>query len=244
MNIGLVGKLLRRRPVNLFPNSFISLKLVCFVNKTRRAPFFPFMEKYDDIYDIIGRKECTMVITKPSNNSVLFLCGSTDSGKLCLPENKGNKGKIQDALHRVQINQRIKTVVASSDHTFMITEEGVVLVCGSLNNSGVELEHAHWKLNGYIEKIAEITSLKPYKIIDLSSLNGHTLALDSLGRVFSWGNYIFWVSSDNVGSGGFGRLGHGDSQPCKQPKRIESLKDVKSIFVGDSLSYFVTSMLV
>ena len=67
-----------------------------------------------------------------------------------------------------------------------------------------------------------IAALSSMAVLQVAASGCHSMALTSVGAVFSWGH------------GGAGRLGHGDELDRNAPKRVTSLANVTDIAVGAS----------
>lgn len=121
-------------------------------------------------------------------------------------------------------NVRIKSVSCGFLHTLALTENGNVYAWGTSK---------YGCLGRYLSENQETPILIEYdidnqkftKIIQVAAGMYMSLALDSQGRVFSWG------------LGNHGRLGHGDENSVERPKSIQYFIDndikIKQISCGD-----------
>lgn len=104
------------------------------------------------------------------------------------------------------------------------------------NKLGFHCETAPKRIVFYIEKAKDghITPVEVVEIIDFSCGSNHTVAVDSLKRVFSWG----W--------GGLGRLGHAEQKDEMIPRLIKFFdtqsRGVKSVHCGSSFSLAINEL--
>lgn len=124
-----------------------------------------------------------------------------------------SKIKIPKKIEKIP---KAKKVLCKYNNTFILTEEGEVLVLGSfekgINGTGRKREA--------IEVPEKIKEFKNKKITSLSGGNNFCLALDDQGKVYSWG------------LNNYGQLGEGDSYVEDRPVKIEALENSKIIKIS------------
>lgn len=81
-------------------------------------------------------------------------------------------------------NHQIVSVVASFRHTFLITAQGLVLVLGYQPYSGISVDG----ISGNVIKEPQvISSLRSFRVVELSSRFNHHVCRTTCNRVFVWG---------------------------------------------------------
>lgn len=117
---------------------------------------------------------------------------------------------------KVENIPKAKKVLCKYNNTFILTQEGEVLVLGSvekgINGTGRKRDD--------IEKPEKIEELKNKKIIDISAGNNFCIALDENGKLYSWG------------LNNYGQLGEGDSYVVSKPVNIDALNHHKIIKIS------------
>ena len=120
----------------------------------------------------------------------------------------------------------VVAVSAGVYHSIALTANGSVWswgggVCGRLGHGDDQ--------NQLLPK--RIEGLAGQRVVAVSAGAMHSLALTADGAVWSWG------------SGGFGRLGHGDEQRRLQPKKVEALagQRVVAVLAGEDHSLALTA---
>ncbi|KAL4472690.1 hypothetical protein ABPG74_018639 [Tetrahymena malaccensis] len=108
----------------------------------------------------------------------------------------------------------VTSVACGYQHSVAITYAGTVLAWGDNSHSQLGLGEKSPSSVPYPTPIPALTNIQ-----SVSCGSEHTLALDYIGQVFSWGN----------GEGGL--LGHGNEDICPSPKVIEALKGLNVDFI-------------
>ncbi|VVC86344.1 protein RCC2 homolog [Leptidea sinapis] len=104
------------------------------------------------------------------------------------------------------------------------------------NRLAFNLQAIPKKIAAYFEKQRDgrMNPITNVEIVDFSCGNNHTVAIDSLKRVFSWG------------FGGYGRLGHSDPKDVAVPLLIRSFqgssRGVKSVYCGSKFTLAVNEL--
>eukprot|EP01102_Stenamoeba_stenopodia_P014748 TRINITY_DN493_c0_g1_i2.p1 TRINITY_DN493_c0_g1~~TRINITY_DN493_c0_g1_i2.p1 ORF type:complete len:1112 (+),score=366.40 TRINITY_DN493_c0_g1_i2:185-3520(+) len=160
----------------------------------------------------------TALITDTGN---LYTFGSNSDGQLGLDSVGGSHTpSLVAALH----NQGVVAVACGTSHTVAIVgQEADVYVWGRGADGRLGLDD---KENKTISKPTLNPFFKGLKIQKIACGEGHSLALSSQGRVYSWG------------VGREGQLGHGSFNSIGKPKALQTLFGVpiKDIECGEKMS--------
>lgn len=119
---------------------------------------------------------------------------------------------------RIDIPEKVSQVVAGFDHSLALTENGTVYAWGDNTYGQVGINSAKGIVSGP-QKIAGLPT-----ITAISAGFRHSLALDSDGNVWVWGNNIA------------GQLGTGDRADLRKPTQISLPGKVTSITAGHRFS--------
>lgn len=166
----------------------------------------------------VGRR-FTLLLT--SEGKVLA-CGDNRCGQLGL----GHQNSVS-TFKEVNMPKAIKRIACGGDFSMFLDVDGDVYSCGHPDYG--QLGHGtdgkyfisasklsyHWeltprKIEQYLEKDKNnhAAIVENVKIQDIACGINHTIALDTEGRLFSWG------------FGGYGRLGHNSAQDEKHPRLL------------------------
>ena len=108
--------------------------------------------------------------------------------------------------------QRVVTVSAGGEHSLAITADDAVWSWG-----GGYAGHGDEQWQPLPKKVE---ALAGQRVVAVSAGARHSLAITADGAAWSWG------------SGAFGRLGHGDQQDQRQPKKVEAFADQRAVAVS------------
>ena len=128
-------------------------------------------------------------------------------------------GDLQAQLEPTKIEalagERVVAVSVGSDHSLALTADGAVWSCGS--GYFGQLGHGDEQSQLLPKKVEAFTGRR---VVAVSAGDFHSLAVTADGAVWSWG------------SGGFGRLGHGDEQNRLLPKKVDALTGQRVVAVS------------
>lgn len=148
-----------------------------------------------------------------------------------------NSGELQPIVGL----ENIEKIVAYENISYAIDKEGNAYVWGEgytkapqkitffariIDISGNYLLSEYgtvWNLQNLEEKVPSLTN-----ITEIAAGNGHGLALNSSGKVLTWGN------------NSYGQLGDGTTKERTTPKAIENLPEVESVKASGYSSYLLT----
>ena len=123
-------------------------------------------------------------------------------------------------------SERAVSVSAASRHSLALTADGSVWSwgygdCGKLGHGDVQDQLLPKK----------VEALAGQRVVAVSARMSHSIAITADGALWSWGR------------GAAGRLGHGDEQGQRQPKKIEAFADqrVAVVSAGSSHSLAITA---
>ncbi|CEM39184.1 unnamed protein product [Vitrella brassicaformis CCMP3155] len=190
-----------------------------------------------------------------SEKGQLFTWGAADMGQLGLADDKGRYPSdprkwafdpttgglysyvatpaVVSSLWSSQV--KVRRVVCNSFSTCALSEEGRLVTAGDATEGQcghgqmykgyrmMHLEpHTARTASMVLDRFTTIRGpeVKDVEFVDVSGGGAHTLALDSHGSVWAWG------------SGQWGRLGHGDSRTCFEPRCVSVLKAHKCVQVS------------
>ncbi|XP_063677273.1 E3 ubiquitin-protein ligase HERC2-like isoform X2 [Bolinopsis microptera] len=140
---------------------------------------------------------------------------------------RGSKVKTP-SLSPVFTELGVTHVAGGSKSLFACTSDGKVYACGEGSKGRLGLGHSN---NVSVPQLIKGLSQYVIKKVAIHSVGKHCLAINTAGRVFSWGD------------GDDGKLGHGNCTMLEEPKMIDCLKSkrVVDIACGDGHSAVITS---
>ncbi len=144
------------------------------------------------------------------NNGVLYAMGSYSNGVL----GNGKEYGVVRSFEKIPFDKPVKYVESDgANHTLIIDRDGLVYAVGENLYGELGIEN----INPYssLVKFMQIPNLKD--IVSVKCGVFFSLALDSYGNVYSWGNNYH------------GELGLGDNEQRDTPQKIKSLKNVIQI---------------
>ena len=135
-------------------------------------------------------------------------------------------GRVEGLLReRSPAQERVIHVAAGGTASYLLTAGGDVLSFG--DNAHGQLGLGHFDPTGprgYTHRRPRfVPLLRNRRVVQLSAGNSHVLALTLGGAIFSWG------------SGGNGRLGHGDAAARASPTLVEELRNVSGKGLGHAV---------
>lgn len=106
-------------------------------------------------------------------------------------------------------DDKVTSVACGDDHSLAVTQRGQLYSWGY----GVDGRLGHPEAEGRLlpERVEALSQLR---VSTVSAGRWHSLALGAAGELYSWGG------------GMFGRLGHGDEDSARLPKRVAALEEV------------------
>lgn len=166
----------------------------------------------------------------------LFTWGKNDSGQLGDGSNL-NAFTPKDITSRLRLalNDQIILIAAGSSHSALLTKEGRLFLWGR-NVYGQVGDQNNTSKNNPVEITSSFNLTTNEKIISIALGWGHSVALTSNGRLFTWGFNTF------------GQLGNNTQEDESQPVEITLFftlnpnEKVISIKLGSSHSYLSTSL--
>ena len=147
-----------------------------------------------------------------------------------LPSNHANwtQALLFDAVLR-QYSQ-FQRVSAAWNHDAFVDDDGTFLICGTdRRKEGAALLGlgTHRKIQRKVP--APMAGLLGVRVQSVAASWHHMLVLSVDGTAFSWGY------------GGYGALGHGDTEDVAQPKPIRALRNVSAIAASGYASFSILS---
>jgi len=179
----------------------------------------------------LGGERAVSVVAGGRHNLALTSSGAVWSW------GQGGCGKLGHGDHEDQwqptmieafAGQRVVAVSAGDSHSLAITADGALRSWG-WGGFG-QLGHGdNQQQDQLLPK--KVEALTGQRVVAVSAGAFHSLALTADGAVWSWG----W--------GSFGKLGHGDTQDQRQPKKVEAFtgQGVVAVSAGERLSLALTA---
>ncbi|KAJ6247424.1 hypothetical protein M0813_18953 [Anaeramoeba flamelloides] len=141
-------------------------------------------------------------------NKIIFLFGS--SSQYEIGEQKSSSTNIPTELpteNFLDANDSISQIVCGSRSTLILSQGGLLFHMGAIGGPGTQ----DWLT--FNREPSKINTFSKNKILMISAGGWHYLALDKLGRVYSWGQLS-------------------KNEYWKVPKKIKSLKDIHIINIS------------
>ena len=88
--------------------------------------------------------------------------------------------------------EKVRTVGCGDNHTIILTTDGLVYSCGSNSGKQLGLKNAQGevKVPTLIEDLFSEPS-NPNKVTSICCANSFTIAVTSMGQVYSWGTNLY-----------------------------------------------------
>ena len=145
-----------------------------------------------------------------------------------LPSNHANW--TQALLFAAVLRQysQFQRVSSAGSHDAFVDDDGTFLICGTDRFRAALLGlGTHRKIQRKVP--APMAGLLGVLVQSVAAAYYHVLVLSVDGTAFSWGH------------GGFGALGHGDTEDVAQPKPIRALHNVSAIAASGCASFSILS---
>lgn len=182
-----------------------------------------------------GKYHIVAISKAVDGSTSVWAIGNNDCGQLGL----GNTAPHNRLTRLVDLNEK-KIVSASCGlfHTVCVSEDGLMWVFGAARNGqlGTMPKERCNAIQDYKECYPRLTNIPNERVIEVACGDQHTLCRTLSGKVFS------------MGSGDFGRLGHGDEEDCFMPREIDFKRSgfsgiiVHSIHAGSAYSAIICSV--
>lgn len=153
----------------------------------------------------------SLIPTTFNYKSKIYAYGKNSLGQLANYSVTGNFSEIK-------FQENIKSISAGFDHVLLLTENGDVFAWGDNNYGQVGID----SLKGVVSSPNKIENLK--NIVMIAAGYRHSMAIDSTGNLYAWGNNIA------------GQLGNNSRIDSRSPTKIEMPDKVKSIAAGHRFS--------
>ncbi len=149
----------------------------------------------------------------------LFSCGLNDRGQL------GNGHTESESVFREVLGVRALAAVAGGYwHSAAVSKCGLVYTWGC---------NRHWQLghllaaDEMVKSPREVQALRGAKAVQVACGARHTVVLTDKAEVYTWG------------FGAEGRLGHGDEEDQRLPKRVEALQGLDIVDIAAGYDVYV-----
>lgn len=118
----------------------------------------------------------------------MFALGDTKFGKCGIGEHHNETLNIP---REVKFHHSVEAVVCSFNHTFFLTKNGELYVCGYLGDC-IGLDDSDKIQRNYQVNIpTRIQALEGVHIVQVSACYQHAVAVSKEGHVYSWGKKTF-----------------------------------------------------
>jgi alpha-tubulin suppressor-like RCC1 family protein len=160
-----------------------------------------------------------------SRGTHMFTWGAGYHGQLGRKFVRGHK-KYAAIPRLVELNVGVRQITCGALHTAIVTESGQVYTWGD----GRQGQLGHSADSFCIQASPGLVeALSHCFVSQIACGRTHTLALTDKGKIYSWGQSKF------------GQAGHGDRQPVKVPRLVESNERFVSIECGEYHSFACTA---
>ncbi len=134
----------------------------------------------------------------------IYVCGRGDDGQLGVQQSRDSPLTVLAALQHT----RVAAVAVGSGHTLLLDEDGRVWSCGRGDDGRLGHGDITWRFE---PKLVDFFPARGLTVSSIGSGSYHSAALTREGRLFTWGGALY------------GKLGHGNEEPCPTPRLVAGL---------------------